>query len=151
MTAENHLIFEMLEVRRALEIEAVSLAAKRATGEDLNNIRKALEQMAVTIDETEIGVQADLHFHMYIVAASHNSILIHLAQTLIKQMEETIRTTRQNRFKDADRYEETFNEHKEIYLAIASGDDILAKSLMEEHITRVRKELSENSLPKFIA
>lgn len=147
VTAENHLIFEMLEVRRALEVEAISLAAKRATGEDLNNIRKALEQMAVPIDEVEIGVQADLHFHMYIVAASHNSILIHLAQTLIKQMEETIRTTRKIRFKYADRYEETFNEHKEIYIAIASGDSALAKSLMEEHITRVRKELSESFLP----
>lgn len=150
-TVENHLIFEMLEVRRALEVEATSLAAQRATAEDLNNIRQSLERMAVSIDDVEVGLEADLDFHMYIVGASHNSILIELAQTLINQMKETIRTTRRHRFTKADRYEETFNEHKEIYIAVASGDSNLAKSLIEAHITRVRRELSEGTLPELKA
>lgn len=143
---ESHLIFEMLEVRRALEVEAASLAAQRATAEDLNHIRKSLEQMAVTIDKVEIGAQADFDFHMHIVEASHNSILIQLAQTLNQQLKKTVYTTRQHRFVNPDRYEETFTEHKEIYIAIASGDSTLASSLMEMHITKVRKELSESSL-----
>lgn len=145
---ESHLVFEMLEVRRALEVEAAALAAQRASAKDLNNIREALEMMAVSINEVESGTKADLQFHMCIVAASHNSILIHLAETLINQMKKTIQTTRQHRFSDPGRYEETFNEHREIYLAIASGNSSLAKSLMELHISRVRSELSESMLPK---
>lgn len=144
--SESHLIFEMLEVRRALEVEAASLAAGRATAEDLHNIRKSLDQMAVSIEEVEAGAQADFHFHMHIVQASHNSVLIHLMQTLMEQMEKTVYATRQHRFVNPDRYEETYNEHKEIYLAIASGESALAKSLMETHITKVRKELTESSL-----
>ena len=143
---ENHLIFEMLEVRRALEVEAASLAAQRATAEDLNKLRKSLEEMDVSIDKVKIGAQADFQFHMHIVEASHNSILIHLAQTLNQQLEKTVYTTRQHRFVNPDRYEETITEHKEIYIAIASGDSALAGSLMEAHITKVRKELSERSL-----
>lgn len=146
VVSESHLIFEMLEVRRALEVEAASLAAQRATAEDLHKIRKSLEAMDVSIDKVEIGAQADFQFHMHIVEASHNSILIHLAQTLIQQLEKTVYTTRQHRFVNPDRYEETINEHKEIYIAIASGDSTLASSLMETHITKVRKELSERSL-----
>lgn len=143
---ESHLIFEMLEVRRALEVEAASLAAQRATAEDLHHIRQSIEQMAVSIDKVEVGAQGDLRFHMHIIEASHNSILIHLAQTLMEQLEETIYATRQHRFANPDRYEETLHEHKEIYIAIASGDSALASSLMETHITKVRKELSERSL-----
>ncbi len=146
---ESHLVFEMLEVRRALEAEAAALAAQRASAKDLNNIYKSLEMMAaVSIDEAKAGAEADLNFHMFIVTASHNSILIHLAQTLMEQMKKTIQTTRQHRFLNPERYEETFNEHKEIYLAIAAGNSSLAKSLMEEHISRVRSELSASILPK---
>lgn len=143
---DEHLIFEMLEVRSALEVEAVSLAAQRATAEDLNNIRKSLKEMAVFGEDEQAEAQADFHFHMHIIKASHNSILIHLAETLMEQMEETVYVTRKHRFVNLDRYEETYNEHKNIYIALASGDSELAKSLMETHLSKVRKELSKESV-----
>lgn len=144
--AEEHLIFEMLEVRRALEVEAISLAAQRASADDLNKIRKSLKKMAVSVEDDVAGAEADFEFHMHIINASHNSILIHLAETLMGQMEKTIYATRQHRFVNLDRYEETFNEHKDIYIALASGDGALAKSLMERHLTKMRRELSEDSV-----
>ncbi len=143
---EEHLVFEMLEVRRALEVEAASLAAQRATAEDLKSISEALKAMDVSIEEVEKGVQADVDFHMRIVEASKNSILIHLAQTLMTEVEKTIYVTRKYRFMDDKRYRETLMEHKEIYLAIASGDRELAKLRMDTHITDIRKELSEHFL-----
>jgi len=145
--AENNLVYEMLELRRALEVESVSLAAQRATSADLEKIRQSLEQMVVSGKDAEAGVQADLHFHLQIVYATHNQLLINLVQTLTERMEDTIRATRKHRFSDDSRYEDTFEEHKEIYIAIASGDSREAKKLMEEHITRVRRELSESYLP----
>ncbi|MEK4405758.1 FadR/GntR family transcriptional regulator [Sporosarcina sp. FSL K6-6792] len=147
--AENNLVYEMLELRRALEVESVSLAAQRATSADLEKIRQSLEQMAVSGQDAEAGVQADLHFHLQIVYATQNKLLINLVQTLTERMEDTIRATRKHRFLDEDRYEDTFEEHKEIYIAIASGNAQEAKKLMEEHITRVRRELSETFLPTF--
>ena len=145
--AEGNLVYEMLELRRALEVEAASLAAQRATSEDLEKIRQALEQLAVSTKEVEAGIQADLHFHLQIVQATHNTLLINLVQTLTEHMEDTIRATRGHRFRDPSRYEDTFNEHKDIYVAIASGNVGEAKRLMEEHISRVRRELSEAFLP----
>lgn len=143
---DEHLIFEMLEVRSALEVEAVSLAAQRATAEDLHNIRKSLKEMAIFGKDEKAEAQADFHFHMHIIKASHNSILIHLAETLMGQMEQTVYATRQHRFVNLDRYEETYNEHKNIYIALASGDSELAKSLMATHLMKVRKELSKESV-----
>lgn len=145
---EKKMVYEMLELRRALEVESASLAAQRATSADLERIRESLEQMALYEKDVEAGVQADLHFHLQIVHATHNELLIDMVQMLTERMEETIRATRKHRFSDGDRYKTTFEEHKEIYIAIASGNAQEAKKLMEEHITRIRRELSETFLPK---
>lgn len=144
--AEKKLVYEMLELRRALEVESVSLAAQRATSADLEKIRESLEQMALFEKDVEAGVQADLHFHLQIVQATHNELLIDMVQLLTERMEETIRATRKHRFSDGDRYKSTFEEHKEIYIAIASGNAQEAKKLMKEHITRIRRELTETFL-----
>lgn len=140
--AENHLVLDMLELRRALEVESVSLAAKRATPENLAGIQQALKQMKESLYDAEKGIQADLYFHQRIVEASHNQLLINLVQSLAERMEDSIRTTRSYRFMDAGRYEDTFTEHQDIYDAVASGDAAKAKRLMEQHINQILQELN---------
>lgn len=138
---EALLIDEMLELRRAFEVEAASLAAQRATSENLEAIKNALTQMAAAAEDPEVGVQADLDFHLKVAVATKNQLLIDLMGTLAKRMEDNIRATRQHRFTDANRHQDTFKEHEEIYLAIASRNSELAKQLMEKHISRIRTEL----------
>lgn len=145
--AEDHLVFDMLEVRRALEVESAALAAQRATPDNLESMRQALVQMKRSLYDAEKGIQADLHFHQRIVEASHNQLLINLVQSLAERMEDSIRTTRSYRFMDAERYEDTFGEHQDIYDAVASGDVIKAKGLMERHIDQISNELNLPAAP----
>lgn len=142
--SENPLVYEMLELRRALEVESSFLAAKRATSADLEKLRIALNHMALSKQDPELALKADLDFHIGIAVATHNSIFIELIHTLKGHMEDTIRATQNHRFKDPSRYEDTMEEHKEIYLAIASGNGDRAKELMEGHITKIRAELVES-------
>jgi len=135
------LIDEMLELRRAFEVEAASLAAQRATPENLEALRHVLSQMSKAMDDTEMGVQADLDFHMQVAYATKNQLLIDLMETLAKRMEENIRATRRQRFTDKNRHQDTLKEHEAIYLAIANGKSELAKQLMYKHISRIRLEL----------
>lgn len=135
------LVDEMLELRRAFEVEAASLAAQRATPENLEALRHVLSQMSKAMDDTEMGVQADLNFHMQVAYATKNQLLIDLMETLAKRMEENIRATRRQRFTDKERHQDTLKEHEEIYLAIANGKSELAKQLMFKHISRIRLEL----------
>lgn len=146
MNAEKKLIYEMLELRRMLEVECASLASQRATSEDLNRIREALEMMDHAKNDVELGLQADLNFHISIVYASHNSIFLQLIKTLSGHMQDTIRATRRQIMANPKRNQDTINEHKEIYLAIATGDADQAAQLMEKHITQIRKELTESLL-----
>ncbi|USK31989.1 FadR family transcriptional regulator [Bacillus sp. F19] len=144
--AESHLVYEMLELRRALEAESAYLAAQRANSADLEIIRKALDKMAASKNDVESGLESDLNFHLSIVRATHNSLFIELIQTMSEHMEDTIRTTRRHRLADSARAQDTLDEHKRIYLAIASGNAVQARNLVEEHIARIRSELSETLL-----
>ena len=141
---ENPLVYEMLELRRALEVESAFLAAKRATSADLEKLRTTLNNMALSKQNPELWLKADFDFHIGIAEATHNSIFIELIHTLRGHMEDTIKATQNHRFKDLSRYADTMEEHKEIYLAIAAGNADRAKELMERHITNIREELVES-------
>lgn len=142
LKTEKKLVYEMLELRQTLEVECAFLASQRATSEDLARIGQALEMMDRVKNDVELGIQADLNFHMNIVLASHNTIFSQLFQTLSEHMQDTIRVTRTERLKNVERTQETIDEHKEIYLAIAASDAIQAKQLMEKHIKQIRRELT---------
>lgn len=75
---------EIMEFRRALEIEALRLAVQRATDEDLRNLeeihtraRKAFREL-----DLETYFKEDMQFHMQIFRMSKNSIFISTVETL---------------------------------------------------------------------
>ncbi len=73
-------VSEMLhvyEVRRALELEAVRLACVRRTDDDVRRLREALDLRNETGRTGDGGAfaDADLAFHVAVVAAAHNPVL----------------------------------------------------------------------------
>ncbi|MFC6085592.1 FadR/GntR family transcriptional regulator [Sphaerisporangium aureirubrum] len=77
LRAAEHL--EILEVRRALEIEAAKLAAVRRTEGDIELIEAALKRRdQAWADGGDTFVEADLAFHIAVVEATHNRVLIEL-------------------------------------------------------------------------
>ncbi|WP_248964682.1 FadR/GntR family transcriptional regulator [Sphaerisporangium perillae] len=78
LRAAEHM--EILEVRRALEVEAARLAAVRRTEVDIELIEAALLRREQAWAEAEVNgfVEADLAFHVAVVEATHNRVLIEL-------------------------------------------------------------------------
>ncbi|WP_430334446.1 FadR/GntR family transcriptional regulator [Rhodococcus sp. ACT016] len=73
-------VSEMLhvyEVRRALELEAVRLACVRRTDDDVRRLREALDLRNETGRDGDGAAfaDADLAFHVAVVAAAHNPVL----------------------------------------------------------------------------
>jgi DNA-binding FadR family transcriptional regulator len=70
----------ILEVRRALDVEAARLAARRRTPHDLAELDQALarRESAWADGDPDTWVQADAAFHLGIVAAAHNPVLARL-------------------------------------------------------------------------
>lgn len=143
---EQKFLYDMLDYRRAIEVESARLAAQRATTDNLLEMKKALELMIINKDEKDIGIKADLMFHTSIIKASQNKIFIELIEVLYAYMKDTIKQTRKHRLININATNKTIEEHKEIYSAIAKGNSNLAAKLVENHIIQIKEELIEFEL-----
>ncbi|GIH98059.1 FadR/GntR family transcriptional regulator [Planobispora takensis] len=113
-TAEQ---LEILEVRRALEVEAARLAATRRTDDDIARIESALaaREQAWELGEPGTFVEADLAFHMAVVHATHNRVLIDLYEDFSTALRASITAA-------GTSLNSSYIPHDAIARAIAAGD-----------------------------
>ena len=135
-------IHEVYEVRSALEMLAVTLAAERITDEELN----ALEQQVLRESEEEAKkdgsdldniIYIDSSFHDIIYQAARNQRLVQFVNILQEQLQ---------RFRAASlarpgRSKTALEEHKQIVEALSERNGELASKLAQEHI-----ENAENAM-----
>jgi len=80
---DEALITSLIEARRIIEPAAAALAAKRATAADLAGIEQAYLGMERNLrTNLEACCEADLNFHVSVIAASHNLVLKGLTGTI---------------------------------------------------------------------
>lgn len=132
--AERVEVEHLLEVRHAIEVRAAALAAGRRTEGDL----EALDRIAARrLDALDAGdgvgfVDADVDFHVAVVAAAHNPLLSELYDGLV----ETLRASIDDPTKG---YPPMLPEHDAVLEAIRRGDaDAAAAASAEllDHVTR---------------
>ncbi len=131
---------ELLEVRKVLEIGAVSLAAARRAPDDLARLREILASMESSLEagDTESGERADTEFHMAIVAASGNTLLAQMMESLAERFASSISQTRELWFyRERGTAQRLLGEHRRIYDAIEVGDAKLAEHVLGEHLNKV--------------
>jgi DNA-binding FadR family transcriptional regulator len=88
-------IADVIEVRRALEVEAARLAAQRRTPEDLAALDVALVAREAAWETGDAGafVDADLVLHQAVVAAAHNQVLAELYHDFREALRESLTGT----------------------------------------------------------
>ena len=138
MLLERDEVRHLLEVRKALEVEAAGLAAERYTGEDMTKMEAALAAMDDDVRHGNTGERADLQFHLAIACSSHNPLLIRLMSTIHDTMNQTLKTTRQLWMSStAGTPLRLFEEHKLICGAIRDRVKQKARELMYQHLWKV--------------
>lgn len=135
---DKELFEDLLEVREVLEVKAVRWAIERGTQQDLDRIEKAVNMMANS-SKDESGIEADILFHLYISAATHNEVLFKLTRNIGN----ILRDVRERSLKLPGRKEECVREHREIFLAIQARDRLRGSKAMSQHINRVRDLISD--------
>ncbi len=118
-TAEQ---LEILEVRRALEVEAARLAATRRTAADIVAIEAVLaeREQAWAAGDPEAFVESDLAFHIAVVEATHNRVLIELYADFSAALRTSIAAA-------GGSLEQNYIPHDAIVRAIAVGDATAAE------------------------
>jgi DNA-binding FadR family transcriptional regulator len=112
-------ILEILEVRRALEVEAARLAAIRRTDADVAAIRRAQAccEEALASGDRAAFVESDLAFHTAVVRATHNRVLIDLYGDFSEALRAGITASL-----DLLEHVDTDVPHNPIADAVAAGD-----------------------------
>ena len=91
---DETLITSLIEARRIIEPAAAALAAQRATAADLAHIEQAYLGMERNLrTNLEACCEADLKFHVSVVAASHNVVLKGLTGTIEAALRATFAIT----------------------------------------------------------
>jgi GntR family transcriptional regulator, transcriptional repressor for pyruvate dehydrogenase complex len=127
------IIDDIVEVRIALERQAVRLACSRATESDRQRLQAALHEIEATISDVARGGHADLHFHSELVAAAHSPALSTVYGTITHLLE---RSHVERRLRIADSHDARdflVDHHRRIYEAVQSGDASRADELLLSH------------------
>jgi DNA-binding FadR family transcriptional regulator len=82
---------DVLQVRRCLEVEGARLAATARTEEDLAELRAQLAHTDTT-DHAQF-THSDTEFHLAVVQASHNPVLIEIYRGLLEAITASVATT----------------------------------------------------------
>lgn len=131
-------ILAVMELRRAVEVEAAALAAERASRRQVSSIRAAWQSIDKALKRGEGAVAEDFTFHRAIAEATGNDqfprFLAYLGSHVIPRQ-----SVRLDVDTPADRrayLERIQHEHARIVTAISDGNAVEARRAMREHLTR---------------
>ncbi len=125
-------IRDVLEIRRVLEVLAVTKACKNITQDGVMQLRTALKQFKDVINSDDLTkvAEADVKFHDTIYNATNNPKLIGILNNLREQMYRY----RMEYIKDKTSHIMLVKEHEELVNAIVNRDVRNATKIAEKHI-----------------
>jgi len=133
-------IQQIYDVRRALEMRAVALAAMRRSEREAREISRLAAAMRNDFDDPERVKRHDLAFHALIAAASRNPMFSLIVQSFQEVTRNTWSVAWISRRTDAERLE-SVAAHEAIAAAIASQDPRAAEAAMAVHFDASVKAL----------
>ena len=117
------------EARIIHEVEAVRLAARRRSSEDLAAMQVAIEGARKNLREGGNLADDDEAFHLALIGAAKNPILLRIAKSLYLMT----RSVRQAYFETPGSGAQSIREHVKIHDAIVERDPERAAKLLHRH------------------
>lgn len=135
--------FDVLEIRHALEGNAAWYAALRSTDEDKARIQTCFEHMlAVHGDPDPMQeAKADAAFHLAIVEASHNLVLLYVMRSLFDLLQNSISHNLDKLYTQPRVFEPLSQQHRELMEAVLAGEPERARQAAENHLSFVEDSL----------
>lgn len=123
-------LVEVAEARSAIEPVVASLAATRASQEDLHRVREQLQKMKESLEDRIRFLQHDLEFHLAIMKACGNEVLKRMMSVVLEKLFDHGRQVAQN-YSDLSKI---WTLHEEIYQALCRRDSRAARAAMIRHM-----------------
>ena len=136
------LLRDLVEVRMGLESWSAFLAAQRATAEEITALRALLEEMKSQAQGGGWDAEIDARFHYGITGATHNTLQLHVLDTIHGLFHTTIQVALTEFYRKKGYIEVLLEQHHRIVEAIANHDPEEARAAMMAHLTLVEEKMA---------
>ncbi|MEW9551778.1 GntR family transcriptional regulator [Nonomuraea sp. NPDC050783] len=127
---------ELTELRRLIEVPTVARLADSARAEEFERLRPAAEEIVAAGEAGDLlaYVDADLRFHVELLALSGNAHLV----SVVRDLRNRARLYGLSQLAAHDALGGSAREHLALLDALKSGDGEAVARIMDEHIGHVR-------------
>lgn len=138
-------VFDYISFRRDMEGLAAARAAQVGSDTDLaviDTIFRKMEQAHQKRDPAD-EAQLDADFHLAIIEASHNIIMLHMMRSMYDLLREGVFYNRTIMFKQRMTRDSLLDQHRQINTALQARDPDGARRAVESHLNFVESALSD--------
>lgn len=138
-------VFDYIDFRRDLEGLAAERAARMASDTDLAVVDSIYTRMETAHRKRNPADEAglDAEFHLSIVEASHNVIMLHMMRSMFDMLREGVFYNRQIMFKQRATRDHLLSQHEAINAALQDRDPDGARRAVEVHMDFVARCLED--------
>lgn len=132
-------VFDYLSFRRDLESLAAERAARLGSDTDLRVVQTVFDKMEAAHSKrnSEEEAQLDAQFHMAIIEASHNVVMLHMMRSMYQLLREGVFYNRQIMFKQRATRGMLLDQHRAINEALQQRNPEGSRAAVEEHLNYV--------------
>lgn len=138
-------VFDYIDFRRDMEGLAAERAARLGSDTDLALIATIFAKMEAAhrkrnpADESAL----DAEFHMAIIEASHNIVMLHMMRSMFGLLRDGVFYNRSVMFKQRMTRDQLLDQHRDINTALQARDPAKARAAVERHLDFVRASLAD--------
>ncbi len=140
-SSHEEAVFDYIHFRRDLEGLAAERAARLGSATDLEVIDTIFRKMEAAHQKRDPSdeAQLDAEFHMAIIEASHNVIMLHMLRSIFDMLREGVFYNRQVMFRNRVTRDQLLGQHRAINVAILARDPAAARAAVEAHLDYVER------------
>jgi GntR family transcriptional repressor for pyruvate dehydrogenase complex len=138
-------VFDYLDFRRDLEGLAAERAARLGSDTDLKIVDTIFSKMEAAHTKRNPADEAglDAEFHLAIVEASHNVVMLHMMRSMFQLLREGVFYNRSVMFKQRTTRDSLLDQHRQINTALQARDPAGARAAIEKHLQFVEISLKD--------
>ena len=134
---EKNALADVFELRKLIEPQIASLAAERATAQDVERMKLLLKKQREQVERGATGVDADTELHFAIGQATQN----HAIEKLVSGLLDVLSHSREESLQTSGRRQASIESHLAIVAAIEKHDQAEAREAMRDHIEQVERSV----------
>jgi len=140
-SSHEEAVFDYIAFRRDMEGLAAERAARLGSATDLRVIATIFTKMEAAHQKRDPTDEAELdaEFHMAIIEAGHNVIMLHMLRSMFDLLRQGVFYNRQVMFRNRMTRDHLLDQHRAMNDAVQTRDPAAARAAVEGHLSYVER------------